>query len=133
MVVTAPIHRETKMPVMRMVTTPASRAPGLTRPCSCRVSNSFRLYLQTIARLKPGVSVEQAQAQMTQIAAALEKANPEWNKGHLAGVRPLRDHLVGAQTRSWMLMLLGAVGIVLVIACANVANLLLARRERPRA
>ena len=51
----------------------------------------------------------QAQAQMTRIAAAREKANPEWNKGNLAGVRPLRDHLVGAQTRSWILMLLGAV------------------------
>ena len=92
-----------------------------------RVGNSYRLYLQAIGRLKPGVSVDQAQAQMTQLAAALEKAHPEWNKGNLAGVRPLRDHLVGAQTRSWMLMLLGAVGIVLVIACANVANLLLAR------
>jgi putative ABC transport system permease protein len=92
-----------------------------------RDPNNFSLYLQTIARLKPGVSIEQAQAQMTQVAAALKKANPEWNKDSLIGVRPLRDHLVGAQTKSWMLMLLGAVAIVLLIACANVANLLLAR------
>ena len=80
-----------------------------------------------IARLKPGLSVVQAQAQMDQVASAIEQANPATNKGNTVGVRPLHDHLVGASTRSWMLMLLGAVGIVLLIACANVANLLLAR------
>jgi putative ABC transport system permease protein len=98
-----------------------------------RQPDSSSYYLQTIARLKPGVSFEQAQAHMSQVAAAIEKANPVWNKGRQAGVRPLRDHLVGASTKSWMLMLLGAVAIVLLIACANVANLLLARataRER---
>jgi putative ABC transport system permease protein len=98
-----------------------------------RNPNTRSIYLQTIARLKPGVSLEQAQAQMDQIAAALERTHPVWNKDSKAGVRPLRDHLVGARTKSWMLMLLGAVGIVLLIACANVANLLLARastRER---
>ena len=91
------------------------------------------MYLQTIARLKPGVSLAQAQAQMDQVAAALQKTYPEWNKDNRIGVRPLRDHLVGAATKSWMLMLLGTVGIVLLIACANVANLMLARssaRER---
>jgi putative ABC transport system permease protein len=84
-------------------------------------------YLQVIARLKPGVSLDEAQAQMDHIALALQNAHPQWNKDTFVGVRPLVDHVVGGRTKSWMLMLLGAVGIVLVIACANVANLLLAR------
>jgi predicted permease len=91
------------------------------------------IYLHTIGRLKPGVSIEQAQARMDQIAASLQAAHPEWNKDSFAGVRPLRDHVVGARTKSWMLMLLGSVGIVLLIACVNVATLQLARataRER---
>jgi predicted permease len=90
-------------------------------------------YLQVIARLKPGVSLIQAQAQMTQMASAIEDANPVWNKNVTIGVRPLRDHVVGTRIKSWMLMLLGAVTIVLLIACANISNLLLARasaRER---
>jgi putative ABC transport system permease protein len=84
-------------------------------------------HLQVVARLKPGVSLSQAQSQMDQVAAAIEHANPVWNKDSRIGVRPLVDHIVGARVRSWMLMLLGAVGVVLLIACANIANLLLAR------
>jgi putative ABC transport system permease protein len=90
-------------------------------------------YLQVIARLKAGVSLAQSQAQMNQIAASIEAANPVWNKDNRIGVRPLADHIVGARMRSWMLMLLASVAVVLLIACANIANLLLARataRER---
>jgi putative ABC transport system permease protein len=96
-------------------------------------ARGISMVLQCIARLKPGVSVTQAQAQMDQVAAAIERANPGWPANSQIGLRPLRDHIVGASTQSWLLMLLTAVGIVLLIACINVANLWLARaaaRER---
>ncbi len=83
--------------------------------------------VQAIARLRQGVSLDQAQAQMSQVAARIAADNPSTNPPRPIGLRPLRDHIVGSSTRLWMLMLLAAVGIVLLIACANVANLWLAR------
>ncbi len=82
---------------------------------------------QAIARLRPEVSPDQAQAQMSQVTARIAADGPSTSKARRLGLRPLRDHLVGSSTRLWMLMLLAAVGIVLLIACANVANLWLAR------
>lgn len=94
-------------------------------------SRGFRID-QTIARLKPGVSPEQAQAEMKEIAARLAQTYPDTNTDVTATVVPLRDFWFGKLRRSFWL-LLGACGFVLLIACANVANLLMTQatvRER---
>jgi putative ABC transport system permease protein len=78
------------------------------------------------ARLKPGVTVAQAQADVTAIARQMETAFPSENQGSEYYVRSLREMMIG-DTRGALLLLLAAVGAVLLIACVNVANLLVAR------
>jgi putative ABC transport system permease protein len=91
-----------------------------------RASNRSSHYLRAVGRLKPGVTIEQARADLSGIAGELERRHPDTNAGRGATLLSLEDQLTGDVRRA-LLVLLGAVGFVLLIACANIANLLLAR------
>ncbi len=86
----------------------------------------FHPGLRVIARRKPGVSEEQTRAEFEQLGATLAAAYPQTNANHSAAVVPLKESIVG-KTGPTLAVLLGAVAFVLLIACANIANLLLAR------
>ena len=81
---------------------------------------------RTIGRLKPGVSIEQAQAEMNTLTQRQAELYPDTNQGWQVQIQSLRDYLFG-NSRTALLLLFGAVAIILMIACANVANLQLGR------
>jgi putative ABC transport system permease protein len=93
------------------------------------LSGQNRSFQSTVARLKPGVTGEQARIELDALLQRYEESRPEGSERLLdsrAHIIPLHDHLLGESGRP-LLLLLGAVGLILLIACANVANLLLAR------
>ncbi|HSE23835.1 MAG TPA: ABC transporter permease [Pyrinomonadaceae bacterium] len=103
------------------------RPPELWSVLSMRtgaLANDRGRFLSVVGRLKPGISVDQANAELRTIATRLSAEAPQFNFNYGAEVLPLREQFFGNIRRS-LWLLLGAVGFVLLIACANVANLLL--------
>jgi predicted permease len=94
-------------------------------PRSVLLDRGSQSYLFAVARLKPGVTVEQASNEMAMIAGHLEREYPAVNSGRSAQAEPLQD-VMSESVRQSLWVLLGAVGFILLIACVNVANLLLA-------
>jgi len=107
---------------------PASLVPDLIAPLDMadHIRAVGRHNLNVVARLRPGVAVDAARSDVAAISERLAATMPRDNTGHAVAIAPLRDQLVGEFRRaSWLIV--AAVGFVLLIGCANVANLLLAR------
>ncbi|HUQ89510.1 MAG TPA: ABC transporter permease [Vicinamibacterales bacterium] len=83
--------------------------------------------LQVVGRMKPGIGIEAAQSDLSAVADGLAAEFAEFNKGRGVRLEPMHDTIIGSDLKTTSMMFLGVVGFVLLISCANVANLLLAR------
>ena len=112
--------RSFDLPLATDIWTPIALTPEL------RDSHRYQT-LQSVARLRPGRTIEQASAEINGIAARLERSFPETNRNRRFVVLPGKRMLIDYETSQYLIMLLGSVLFVLLIACANVANLQFAR------
>ena len=96
---------------------PQERGPG----------ERYAHYFNVVGRLRPDTTLDAARADLASVAAAIARESPATNKGHGVTIEPLRERLVGGELRLTSLLLLAVVGFVLLMCCANVANLVLAR------
>jgi putative ABC transport system permease protein len=104
--------------------------PDLVVPLSFKpdqLTNYENHFLLVMGRLKPGISIEQAQADMNVVQKQVAAAHPKTDKDWSVSIEPLHDDFLPASTRTELWLFLGAVAFVLLIACANVANLMLSR------
>ncbi len=118
--VTGIMPRSFDFPLATEIWTPLAFTPAQRSTRSAQM-------LQSVARLKPGHTIQQASAEIDGIAARLAKSFPDTNKNRRFLVWPAMRFLVDGETRQYLVMLLGSVLFVLLIACANVANLQFAR------